>query len=138
MNRVAAPPGRPEAFDAESALCVTPAVWRSIVVPGSTELRLAAKLSRLGARVALWPGTRPDAYDLDVVARSLTVRVDLKEFRSAHRLVAKLRSDPPRVPVLLPRTHEWQKEHLDSALRGVTVLTESWLVAAVRSAVGEA
>jgi hypothetical protein len=119
--------GLPRAYSAADAWCVDAGVWRHIVVPGCTELRLYEKLSRLrwndGSAVAveLWP--QLDRVDLAVhIGRRY--EVDVKEYRTVWRLVTDLRERPPRAPVLLPRGHEWQRERV-AALSGITVHTES-------------
>lgn len=125
----------PSARPVEDAVCVEEDVWRSIVVPGATEVRIADELHTLGAQVALWPDL--DSYDLDVAAGGLRLRLDVKEYRSARRLINDLREKPPRAQVLLPRTHEHQ-EVLVAEQSSVRVTTESKLRRAVRRAVREA
>jgi hypothetical protein len=126
----------PETLDAAGALCVDPGVWRHIVVPGCTEIRIYERLRMLKARdgsrpeVELWPDT--DAFDLRVIAGAVFT-ADVKEYRSAARLIAALREKPTRAPVLLPRGHEWQKSEIKRAL-SVMVYDEDEFVAKVRSA----
>ncbi|MEV4252728.1 hypothetical protein AB0J52_06115 [Spirillospora sp. NPDC049652] len=122
----------PEALPAEGSVCVAQAVWRFVVVPGASELRIAESLGKLGADVELWP--QMDAYDLRVRVRGEELRFDVKEYRSPHRLIAALRDRPPsgRVRVLLPRTHEHQAETIRTALPGLTIDTEQKLVQRVR------
>lgn len=130
----------PRARRTENAWCVDPGVWRHIVVPGRTELRLHDQLSRLKRsdgstiRVDLWPEVDGvvDAFDLHVhVGRGY--RVDVKEYRTIWRLVADLREKPPRAPVLLPKDCEWQKERV-AALSGITVYTETEFMRMIRRA----
>lgn len=126
----------PEALDAAGALCVDPGVWRHIVVPGCTEIRIYERLRMLKARdgsraaVELWPDT--DAFDLRVIAGAVFT-ADVKEYRSAARLIAALREKPTRAPVLLPHGHEWQKSEIERAL-SVRVYDEDEFVAKVRGA----
>lgn len=116
--------GTPEAVSAEDARCVAQGIWRFVVVPGSSELRIAERLTGLGADVALWPEL--DAYDLHVAFGGAEFRLDVKEYRSPNRLIADLRARPPKagVRVLLPRTHEHQAETVRQALPGLALLTE--------------
>lgn len=93
----------PAARRAEGVVCVEPAVWRSVVVPGVTELRIAAKLGRY-SEVRLWP--RLDTYDLHVVTGAF--QYDVKEYRSVDRLIARLRERTPEAAILIPDTHAEQ------------------------------
>lgn len=107
-------------------------VWRFVVVPGSSELRVKRNLEKLGATVELWPGI--DTYDLRVRAGAELFEVDVKEYRSAHRLIADLRAKPPRARVLLPKTHEYQLETLKTALPSLRLTTETKFHSEVRRA----
>ena len=122
----------PQARPAKGAVCVDPGVWRYIVVPGASELRIAKDLQRLGADVKLWP--EMDTYDLRVIAGPLDRRLDVKEYRSARRLIDDLSSKPPRAVVLLPKSHEHQADLITAALPSVTVITEILLRRHVRLA----
>jgi hypothetical protein len=126
-DRVPAPPA---ACPADGAACVEPGVWRFIVVPGASELRIAADLRNLGATVMMWP--QRDTYDLHVTAGPLDRRLDVKEYRSARRLVSDLRDKPPHAAVLLPRNCEHQAELITAALPALTVCKESVLRRQVR------
>jgi REase associating with pPIWI_RE/pPIWI_RE three-gene island domain Y len=128
------PPGVPRARRAENAVCVSPGVWRFIVVPGTSEVRIAASLEKLGAEVRLWPGM--DAYDLHVRAGRVERRLDVKEYRSVHRLIEDLRAKPPAVTVVLPVTHEHQRDALAGALPSVRVVTETALRRQIRQTAG--
>ncbi|WP_416873697.1 hypothetical protein [Kitasatospora sp. SC0581] len=126
--RLARPVARPTA----DSLCVDSGIWRSVVVPGVSELRVKRSLEELGATVELWP--RLDRYDLHVRAADEEFTVDLKEYHSAHRLIADLRSRPPEVRILLPKTHEHQLETLRTALPSLRVTTETKFCTEVRRA----
>lgn len=125
-------PGTPRARPAGGAVCVDPGVWRYIVVPGASELRIATDLEKLGAAVRMWP--EMDSYDLHVSAGALERRLDVKEYRSARRLIEDLRSRVPRAAVLLPKSHEHQADLIATALPSVTVITETLLRRQVRQA----
>jgi hypothetical protein len=122
----------PTARRADNAVCVDPGVWRYIVVPGACEVRIAASLEKLGADVQLWPGM--DAYDLHVRAGRLELRLDVKEYRSARRLVEDLRDRPPSATIVLPATHEQQLDVITTSLPSVAVMTETALRRQVRQA----
>lgn len=122
----------PTACPAEGARCLEFGVWRFVVVPGASELRVKERLEKLGATVQLWPDT--DSYDLHVLAGDRELRVDLKEYRSVHRLIGDLRAKPPRAQVLLPKTHEHQYETLTDALPALNVTTETKFCTEVRRA----
>jgi hypothetical protein len=124
----------PAARRAENAVCVDPGVWRYIVVPGASEVRIATSLEKLGADVRLWPDM--DAYDLHVRAGRLERRLDVKEYRSARRLVEDLRDKPPSVTILLPASHEHQLDVISAGLPTVKVMTETALRRQVRQADG--
>jgi len=126
------PGGVPQACPAAGAVCVDPGVWRYIVVPGATEIRIAADLEKLGAGVEMWPDM--DAYDLRVLAGLLDLRLDVKEYRSARRLIENLRNRVPRAAILLPKSHEHQADLITAALPSVTVITETALRRQVRQA----
>jgi hypothetical protein len=126
-------PPPPRARDAATAVRVDSGVWRYIVVPGSTELRIADDLEKAGATVRLWPGK--DSYDLHVTAGTLDLRLDVKEYRSVHRLIEDLRARPPRAAILLPRHCEHQADLITRALPSLTLWTEAALRRKVRQAV---
>jgi hypothetical protein len=126
-DRVPAPP---TACPADSAACVEPGIWRFIVVPGASELRIAADLRNLGATVVMWP--QGDTYDLHVTTGSLDRKLDIKEYRSVRRLVGDLRDKPPHAAVLLPRNCEHQAELITATLPSLTVCKESVLRRQVR------
>ncbi|MBT2208729.1 hypothetical protein [Actinomadura sp. NEAU-AAG7] len=123
---------QPEARPARGSVCVDQGVWRFIVVPGSSELRIAARLEKLGAKVELWP--QMDSYDLHVAIGGTELQLDVKEYRSPQRLIADLRGRTPRaqVRVVLPQTHEMQAETVRAALPEITLLTERGLVQQIR------
>jgi hypothetical protein len=127
-----APGNVPQARPAAGAVCVDPGVWRYIVVPGASETRIAADLEKLGAGVELWPDM--DAYDLRVLAGTLDLRLDVKEYRSARRLIDNLRGKVPRAAILLPKSHEHQADLITAALPSVKVITETALRRQVRQA----
>lgn len=127
-----APGSVPRARPAGNAVCVDPGVWRFIVVPGASEIRIATELRLLGADVRMWPDM--DAYDLHVSAGTLDRRLDVKEYRSARRLIEDLRSKAPRAAVLLPKSHEHQADLITAALPSITVITETTLRRQVRQA----
>jgi hypothetical protein len=122
----------PTARRADNAVCVDPGVWRYIVVPGASEVRIAASLEKLGADVRLWPDM--DAYDLHVRAGGREWRLDVKEYRSARRLIEDLRDKPPSVTILLPATHVHQLDVIANGLPAVTVITETALRRQVQQA----
>ena len=107
-------------------------MWRYIVVPGASELRIATDLEKLGADVRMWP--EMDSYDLHVSAGTLERSLDVKEYRSARRLIENLRSRVPQAAVLLPKSHEHQADLIAAALPSVTVITETALRRQVRQA----
>jgi len=127
-----APGSVPRARRAGGAVCVDPGVWRYIVVPGGSELRIATDLEKLGADVRIWP--EMDTYDLHVSAGTLERRLDVKEYRSARRLIEDLRSRVPQAAVLLPKSREHQADLIAAALPSVTVITETALRRQVRQA----
>lgn len=92
---------------AEGVVCVEPAVWRSVVVPGVTELRIANRLSKY-SEVRLWPCL--DSYDLHVVIGDF--QYDVKEYASVDRLIADLRERRADAVILIPKTHAEQVEIL--------------------------
>ncbi|MGW8570204.1 pPIWI_RE_Y domain-containing protein [Streptomyces niveus] len=123
---------RPEARPVRDAVCLDAGVWRFVVVPGASELRLCRALEEQGAEVRLWPEL--DSYDLYVLAGEDTFRIDVKEYRSVHRLIADLRAKPPQARVLLPRTHEHQLDAVKAALPSLDMTTETRFRAQVRRA----
>lgn len=112
--------------------CVEYGVWRFVVVPGASELRIKQSLEKLGATVNLWPEL--DRYDLHVRAGGTEFRIDVKEYRSPHRLIADLRAKAPSARILLPKTHEYQWETLRVALPSLKITTETKFHAEVRRA----
>lgn len=121
---------KPEARSAQDAACLDTGVWRFVVVPGCSELRIYRALDKPGVEVVLWPEL--DAYDLYVRVGTTEFRVDVKEYRSVHRLIADLRARTPQACVLLPKTHEHQLNAVSSALPGLSFTTETRFLAAVR------
>ncbi|WP_308800295.1 hypothetical protein [Streptomyces sp. NEAU-H3] len=107
-------------------------VWRFVVVPGASELRIKQRLEKLGATVELWP--KLDRYDLHVRAGGTEFKIDVKEYRSPHRLIADLRAKAPSARVLLPQTHEHQWETLRVSLPSLQITTETKFHAEVRRA----
>ncbi|MEU3599598.1 hypothetical protein ABZ714_12865 [Streptomyces sp. NPDC006798] len=116
---------KPRAASTEGAVRVDPGVWRFVVVPGANELRIAGLLEKLGCRVCLWPDG--DSYDLHVSVGpgGPEFRLDVKEYRSSHRLCADLRASRTRATILLPHSHEYQYDAVRSALPALDVITES-------------
>ncbi|MFD9716104.1 hypothetical protein [Streptomyces sp. NPDC059076] len=123
---------KPEARPVNDAVCLDAGVWRFVVVPGVGELRLCRALEKQGAQVHMWPDL--DSYDLHVMAGPDEFRIDVKEYRSVHRLIADLRTKPPRARVLLPQTHEYQWDAVKAALPSLAVTTETRFRAEVRRA----
>ncbi|MEU6644577.1 hypothetical protein ABZ863_18760 [Saccharomonospora sp. NPDC046836] len=123
----------PAAQRAEGVVCVERAVWQSIVMPGVTELRIAAKLGKY-SEVLLWPDL--DAYDLHVVTGDY--QYDVKEYRSADWLIARLRERGPDtgIAILIPDTHGDQVEALTQA--GFEAVSERQAVKLARRAAEEA
>jgi hypothetical protein len=128
---------------AEDVVAVSFGVWRYIVVPGVVELDLAATLEKMSAEVELWPNS--DAYDLDVRVGEKRWCVDVKDWRSATRLAADLKRDPPSLPeasrtvksrVVVPHARANQITVLRQVLpAGVKACTDRQLIADVASAV---
>jgi hypothetical protein len=126
--------GLPERQNAEGAVQVEEPVWRFIVVPGATELRLGRLLTKTGATVELYPGC--DRYDLDIVVGDRRWDVDVKEHATVEGLLRHIRENPPAARhVLLPDSHSNQVHALRDALSGYTVLTERQLMGQVKGAV---
>ncbi|SMF38938.1 hypothetical protein [Streptomyces sp. Amel2xC10] len=123
---------RPVARPAADSCCVEFGVWRFVVVPGASELRVQQRLENLGATVELWPEL--DRYDLHVQAGDKEFRIDLKEYRSPYRLIADLRAKAPSARVLLPKTHEHQLGILQTAMPSLQVTTETKFCTEVRRA----
>ncbi|MFD4337933.1 hypothetical protein ACFWPP_12185 [Streptomyces anulatus] len=126
--RSATPAARP----GTGSRCVEYGVWRFVVVPGASELRIKERLEKLGATVELWP--RLDRYDLHVRAGGTAFAIDVKEYRSPHRLIADLRAKAPSARVLLPQTHEYQWETLRVSLPSLQITTETKFHSEVRRA----
>ncbi|MFF9580758.1 hypothetical protein [Streptomyces achromogenes] len=122
----------PVARSAVDTGCVEFGVWRFVVVPGASELRVKRSLEELGAAVELWPEL--DRYDLRVRVGDKELKLDLKEYRSPYRLIADLRAKAPSVRILLPKTHEYQLQTLRTALPSLRVTTETKLYTEVRRA----
>ncbi|MCX5233832.1 hypothetical protein OG824_01090 [Streptomyces prunicolor] len=123
---------RPAARSGAGARCLEFGVWRFVVVPGVSELRVKQRLEKLGATVELWP--EMDRYDLLVQAGGKEFRIDVKEYRSPYRLIADLRAKVPRARVLLPKTHEHQLGILQTAMPSLQVATETKFCTEVRRA----
>jgi hypothetical protein len=120
----------------DGAKCVAAGVWRFVVVPGVSELRIANAAKRAGAEVLLWP--RLDRFDLLVTAGEEEFAVDVKERLSLSLLIDRLRKRPPSARILLPKSCEWQEEPLKAALRGLPVVTETKFRAQVGAAMRKA
>ncbi|MFF9314866.1 hypothetical protein ACF1BS_28685 [Streptomyces sp. NPDC014748] len=127
-RRLATPVARP----ADDTRCVDFGVWRFVVVPGASELRIMRELEDLGAAVELWPDL--DRYDLHVRVGEREFRIDVKEYRSAHRLIADLRARTPAARILLPATHEHQLGTLRTAMPSLQITTETKFLTEVRRA----
>ena len=121
----------PAARSAAGVECVDAGVWRSVVVPGVTELRLAKRLRRY-SKVDLWPGF--DTYDLHVVTGDF--HYDVKECASLKQLLRRLREDGAKAMLLLPDTHSHQIDPLRQA--GFAAISEKDAVKLARRAAGEA
>ncbi|WP_232791958.1 hypothetical protein [Amycolatopsis sp. M39] len=126
----------PVAQAAEGAKCVDAGVWRFVVVPGVSELRIAAAAERTKAEVQLWPLL--DRYDLLVETGGEKFAVDVKECLSLNSLIDRLRTRPPSARILLPKPFRWQLEPLTDALPGLAVTTETKFLSQVRAAVRKA
>lgn len=126
----------PVAQPAEGAKCVDAGVWRFVVVPGVSELRIADAAARAGATVLLWPLL--DRFDLHVTAGQEKLAVDVKECLSLSSLIDRLRTRPPSAAVLLPKSCEWQLEPLTAALSGLAITTETKFLARIRAAMKKA
>lgn len=129
-------PSPPAGKAAEGAKCVDAGVWRFVVVPGASELRIAAAAERAEAKVSLWPFL--DRFDLLVQAGDEKFSADVKECLSLSSLIERLRTRPPSARILLPKSCEWQLETLEDALPGLAVVTETKFLGQVRSAVRKA
>jgi len=129
-------PSPPAGQAAEGAKCVDAGVWRFVVVPGASELRIAAAAERAGAKVSLWPFL--DRFDLLVAAGGEKFAVDVKECLSLSALIERLRTRPPSARILLPKSCEWQLETLEDTLPGLAVVTETKFLGQIRSAVRKA
>jgi len=123
---------RPVARPGDGSRCLEFGVWRFVVVPGVSELRVMRKVEKEGAAVRLWPEF--DEYDLLVLAGDDEFKIDVKEYQSVHRLIADLRAKPPRARVLLPKTHESQIETLTTALPSLRVVSETKFYTEVKRA----
>ena len=75
-----------------------------------------------------------DSYDLHVTRGHAGARLDVKEYRSARRLIEDLRDRAPRAAVLLPKSYEHQADLIAAALPSVAVFTETLLRRQVRQA----
>ncbi|KAA9161579.1 hypothetical protein FPZ12_013790 [Amycolatopsis acidicola] len=111
----------PKAKAAAGAVCVDTGVWRFVVVPGVSELRLFHALDKPGVDVELWPDF--DRYDLRVEIGSTVHQADLKEYQSVGRLIADLTAQRPAADIVLPATHEHQLEVLRQALPATVHIT---------------
>lgn len=127
---------RPVGQAAEGAKCVDAGVWRFVIVPGASELRIGAAAERAGAKVLLWPFM--DRFDLLVEVGDEKWAVHVKECRSLSSLIGRLRTRPPSARILLPKSCEWQLEPLKDALPGLAVTTETKFLGQVRAAVRKA
>jgi hypothetical protein len=124
----------PQRHDTEGAVQVEEPVWRFVVVPGATEVRLLRLLTAAGATVELYPGF--DRYDLDVVVGNRHWEVDVKEHATVEGLLRRLREKPPAAShIVLPDSHCGQAHAVTAALPRYTVLTERQLVRQVKGAV---
>ncbi|SBT47015.1 restriction endonuclease-related protein [Micromonospora narathiwatensis] len=126
--------GLPERYDADGAVQVEEPVWRFVVVPGATELRLARLLTEAGATVRLYPGC--DRYDLDIVVGDRRWDVDVKEHATVEGLLRHIGENQPSARhIVLPDTHAGQVHAVREALPTYTILTEGQLVSQVKGAV---
>jgi pPIWI_RE three-gene island domain Y/REase associating with pPIWI_RE len=117
----------------EGAQCVRFAVWRFVVVPGVTEVRLGDALAALpGVEVQLWPGK--DTYDLEVAPPAgPPMTVDVKDQSAAGGIAER----PPRADhVVVPWYRRRQVGELSRLLAGKRVWDERSFLAHVRKRVG--
>ncbi|MBE2997241.1 hypothetical protein IDM40_00785 [Nocardiopsis sp. HNM0947] len=105
----------------DQTVCVEEGVWRYIVVPGISEVRLFDRLARLdsrGVEVDLWPSK--DTYDLTVRIPALgwMKHLDLKDVTHAKHLAERIAAKPPAAPTLVIPDHrgEAQRRKLDDLL----------------------
>jgi hypothetical protein len=108
-------------------------VWRYVVVPGASELRIARVLTGAGATVELYP--QLDRYDLDIAVGDRHWDVDVKEHTTVEGLLRHLRRNPPTARyVVLPSSHQGQQHALTDALPSHQVRTEDSLIREVKNA----
>lgn len=110
----------PGAQDAADAVCVDPAVWRFITVPGVPELLLERQLQAIpGVTVKMWP--IQDAYDLLVTTPDgRPWRIDVKDHVAPDQIV---RRPPAAEYVVVPRYRKGQVPDLRRMLPGKQVKT---------------
>lgn len=120
----------PTARPAGSAMQVDDPIWRFIVVPGASELRMARALGKRGADVELFPGF--DRYDLDIRVGDRRWQVDVKEHATAEGLLRHLDEKPPKARyVVIPDSHAGQAAVLRAAQDQYEILTETELLTEV-------
>jgi hypothetical protein len=127
------PAAPPAPQPVEGAQCVRFAVWRFVVVPGVTEVRLGDALAALpGVQVRLWPGK--DSYDLEVTPPGgPPLTVDVKDHSAAGGIAER----PPRADhVVVPWYRRRQLGELSRLLAGKRVWNERGFLAHVRKRVG--
>jgi hypothetical protein len=124
----------PQARSIEGVLQVDAPDWRYIVVPGSSEVRIAGILREKGALVEIYPHL--DRFDLAISVGERRWDVDIKEHNTAEGLLRHLVEKPPSARlIVLPASHAPQKAVLEASLLSYTFLTEQELLNEVRSAV---
>jgi restriction endonuclease in pPIWI_RE module len=125
------PKGLPARQDAAGAVVVDEPVWRFVVVPGATEVRLGERLRKQGAEVLFYPGF--DRYDLGITVGDQVWDVDVKEHATVEGLLRHIAEKPPQAKYLvIPDTHGGQVHALVEALSSrYRVLTETDLIAQV-------
>lgn len=81
----------PEPQPAEGHRALCSGVWRWTVVPGLVEVALHQALAARGFAPRLWPDM--DAYDIEVVAKGTTYRIDIKDYSFPTALAKKIQAD---------------------------------------------
>jgi hypothetical protein len=120
----------PKPQPVDTTVCVDPAVWRFVVVPGVPELELERLLRSQvpEVNVALYP--MKDVVDLRVTAPDgHTWNVDVKDHADPRRVI----DDPPSAEhVVVPAYRKGQLNHLRRALPGKSVSTIRQFLGEVR------
>ncbi|MEV0269774.1 hypothetical protein AB0H43_13430 [Hamadaea sp. NPDC050747] len=123
LRSVAYEPQIPAAQPADGAIQVDEPVWRFIVVPGASELRMWTALDGHGVPVVLYPGF--DRCDLDIADGRW--EADVKEHNSVGGLLRHLEDKPLKAThLVLPQSHAGQANGLRGRIPQ-RVLTENEL-----------